>query len=380
VTKGQTSERVAAGGERHDGKRPQAQVVLGLLVAPGMVSELAGDLVRELPDRLAERFPEVSWDVTAREESMAAASASTGGVDLVEVARRKLLEEGWDLAICLTDQPLLVDRRPVTAHASVSHGVGLVSVPALGAVGLEERTGEAVLNLVERILGERFDRHGRETRPRGRRARLRGRLHDLSSAVGRPKAKDDNTVRFMTAVVRGNLRLLMGMIRANRPWRLAAGLSRALTGALGTAAFGLASTGIWHIADGLPTPRIVALCLAAVLVTSAALIVVHDLWERSPSPEARERVALFNLATTITIFLGTLSLLMALVAITLACGVAIIVSGVLESELQHGVDIGDYLQLAAVVSMLATLGGGLGSALESDNAVRQAAYGYHPDE
>jgi hypothetical protein len=380
VTKQQTAERTTAGGERDDGRRPQAQVVLGLLVAPGMVGELADELVRELPDRLSERFPEVTWEVSTREESMAAASTSIGGVDLVEIARRHLLEEGWDLAICLTDQPLLVDRRPVTAHASVSHGVGLVSVPALGAVGLEARIEEAVLNLMERILGERFDRHGRRERLRGRRARLRGRLAELSSPVGRPKVKNDNTVRFMTAVVRGNLRLLLGMIRANRPWRLVAGLYRALTGALGTAAFGLASTGIWHIADGLPTPRIPALCAAAVLITSAALMAVHNLWERSPSPEARERVALFNLATTITIFLGVLSLLVALMAITLACSIAIVVSGVLESELQHPVDIADYLQLAVVVSMLATLGGALGSALESDDAVRQAAYGYHPDE
>jgi hypothetical protein len=56
-----------------------------------------------------------------------------------------MLEAAWDLVICLTDQPLLVRRRPVTAHVSATHGVGLISVPALGAIGLEERVEDALL-------------------------------------------------------------------------------------------------------------------------------------------------------------------------------------------------------------------------------------------
>ncbi|MDX6328085.1 MAG: hypothetical protein QOI83_468 [Streptomycetaceae bacterium] len=123
------------------------------------------------------------------------------------------------------------------------------------------------------------------------RARIR-ELEELSSPLGRAYSPDRDTARFVTAAGQGNLRLLVGMLRANRPWRLIVGLSRALVGALGASAFGLTSPGLWQIADGMGgIPRMLALALGSLAAISGTLVVAHGLWERSPSPEARERVA-----------------------------------------------------------------------------------------
>lgn len=369
----------------HDDSRAEESarkpLVVGLLTAPGLTHNVAVRLARRLPATLGERFPGFEWKTEVKEEALAGATPSASRVDLVQICRRRMLAEGWDFAICLTDLPLHLGRRPVTAHASVALGVGVVSLPALGAVDLEHRVRQAALRLIDGLLGERTDRRAKAGGARRRRlSRMRTRLHLLSSPVGYADVEDDRTIQFVTAVGRGNFRLLVGMVRANRPWRLISGLSRALVGALGTTAFGLASTGVWRLADGMGWARLIALSLGSVAVTGTSLIVVHQLWERSPGPGARERVVLFNLVTAITITLGVLTLYLALMVIITGAAVTLIAPGVLEGEVHHSVDAADYFRLAWVLTSLATLGGALGGAVESDEAVRAAAYGYHPHD
>jgi len=48
---------------------------------------------------------------------------------------------------------------------------------------------------------------------------------------------------------------------------------------------------------------------------------------------------------------------------------------VLEEALNHPVGTDDYIMLARLVTSAATVGGALGSGLESDDAIRAAAYG-----
>jgi len=236
-----SGESVGSRSGRSVGREP---MVVGLLAAPGLAEDIAGRLARDLPPRLDERFPRYAWLFVVRTDVRAGPAGV--GVDLVRLTRERMLAEGWGLAICLTEQPLHVGRRPVTAHASVALGVGVASWPALGAVALDDRVRDTVLRLIEGLL--------------------RGR-----------------DVRVVDGAVRGNLRLLVGMIRSNRPWALTVRLSRAIVAALGGAAFAIVSPGVWQVADGASAVRLLLLAVASVLLTSASLIVAHDLWERSPA-------------------------------------------------------------------------------------------------
>jgi hypothetical protein len=100
----------------------------------------------------------------------------------------------------------------------------------------------------------------------------------------------------------------------------------------------------------------------------------------APPPGGGEQTVLFNLATTTTVALGVAALYVALFALTLVGAGLVLDPDVLADALDHEVDVGDYVRLAWFVSSLATVGGALGAGLESDLAVREAAYGYRSTE
>jgi hypothetical protein len=363
---------------REEAAQEKEPVVIGIIAAPGTTLQLARQLAHDVPRELHKRFPDVEWRAEVAEEEPA--ELWTTGRELVDAVRRRLLEEGWDLAIGLTELPLRAAHRPVTAYASATDAVGLVSVPALGVVGVRRRLLGAVVNLVEGLLGEAVQDDEDELGDAERHGRIVARLKELASPLGQARLHEDGSVRFIGAVLRGNLRLLVGMVRANQPYRVILSLSRALVGALGTAAFALASSNVWELADGTSSPRLLALLVFSVLVTIVALVIAHHLWERPKHPRARERVMLYNAATLCTLALGVLTLYAALLGITAACGAALIPPGLFTRKVGHPIDVFDYLQLAWFVASLATIGGALGSMVENDLTVREATYRHRHDK
>lgn len=351
---------------------------LGLIAAPGVAAELAEQLAQDLPEALRDAVSEdVVWAIPVVEESLYAGPGS-GGIEMIDLARDRMLREGWDLAISLTDLPLRIGRRPVVADASATHGVGVLSMPALGAVQRRRRARDAVARLVVGLLGESPDARGNTTA--GQRLRMARRVTEIIAPVRSVEPDDDDVdLRFVAAVVRGNVRLLLGMVRANRPWRLVARLSRALGAALAAVAFALVTSDIWRISDSLGWLRLLGLSIVSLAAIVVALIAAHGLWERAAIDRAREQVVLFNLATTATVALGVATLYVALFALALAGAGLALDSDLLARELGHGVGFADYARLAWFVSSLATVGGALGAGVESDVAVREAAYGYRPD-
>lgn len=126
-------------------------VVVGLVAAPGAPSDLAGWLIGALGQQMSAEHADVRWDVRCMEDSVVQPPADDA--EIVAAVRARLLTENWDLAICLTDLPLAADRRPVVAHASPVHGVAVLSLPALGAVGVRRWALQTTQDLIRALLG-----------------------------------------------------------------------------------------------------------------------------------------------------------------------------------------------------------------------------------
>lgn len=343
-------------------------IAIGLIADTELPSEIAEDLADKLPELLAGQVnADVQWRVMTRREPLPVRQRPKA---LIGTVREVLKREHWDLAICITDLPLQVDGRPVVAEASPDQGIGLISLPALGPARERERARDAIVRLVGELLAGRNDL-GRDQGPTFADTPAHLDVRPQRSALG---------VRFVASAARGTVRLLGGMIRANRPWRLVLGLLSALTAAVATAAIANLNSTVWRVADAQDTLRLLLLTVASLAGMSIWLIVVHKLWRRPSEHMSREQAALFNVTTTVTLLIGVGALYVGLFAFNLIAGVLVVAEHPLSSTLGHPVDVGTHLRLAWFVSSVATVGGALGSGLESNTAVRAAAYRYQAEQ
>jgi len=342
---------------------PGSELTLGIVATPGLPADMAPALSAELRVELSQAYPELTWRLPVVSDPLVAAPALLP--DLIDAGRRKLLSEGWDMALCLTDLPLPSAGRTVAGHVSVSHSVVVISVPAIGVVAVRRRLREAALRLIGRALDGSGDRE----------ASIRVRLRRLQALAD----LGDDGLSLAWGSGRGSGRLMVGMLRANRPWRLGVKLYRALIASLAVVAAALVTTDVWRIAVTIGWVRLCAIAVFAVLVTTVTLIAVHDLWERSEDERSSDQVALFNIVTSLSLLIGLLTLYAALLLVT-ALGTLLLVSMPLfQAVVARPVAAAQYIALIWLVASLAMVGGALGAGLEADSTVREAAYSYRPD-
>jgi hypothetical protein len=151
---------------------------------------------------------ELRWDVSVTCRRLPA--DDLGRIRLPEDVE---VDEG-NVAVILTDHSRRDGLRPIVAEVQPEVSTGMVSLPSLGAVRLRRRATQAV----ERVVGE-----------------LSGDI--TGGALGPFCREDGRPVRFVTAGRHGRLRVLAGMVRANRPWRLLPHLSKAFAAAVAVLAY-----------------------------------------------------------------------------------------------------------------------------------------------
>ncbi|AEM83069.1 hypothetical protein [Streptomyces violaceusniger] len=346
----------------HDaGGEPPPQVTVGLVADPDAPAELAEELAEDLPDLLSEQIdPNVMWSVQVVRDPTTAALLDSASI--LDVTRERKIRASWDIAICLTDLPLYGNGRPLAVDADTADRVALVSMPALGGIFLRRRLRRSIVRLVRDLM--RVD-----TGPV-----VPQRTAPLKRAVADEDLID---LRIVGSAARGRLRLLLGMVRANTPWRLIPALAKALAAALATSAVVLVNGTLWNVSTAIAVERLAVLSVFSTATMVAWLIVHRHLWERpdSPSRQDREKAALYNASTVVTLSLGVLGGLLGLFVVDFAVASFLIESGVLANQVKRPVGSGDYARLAWLACSAAIIGGALGSEFESDEAVRRAAYG-----
>ncbi|MFE7894708.1 hypothetical protein [Streptomyces sp. NPDC057412] len=355
-------------------KSSQDVTVVALLADPDAPTEIAQRMARRLPDRLARKAGRGRrFEVEVVSEPIAAGTEDPPTV--MRRIRERADSENWDIVVALTDLLLHSHGRKLVVDLSHEHGLALLSLPSLGGWRLQKRAQRAVEEAVLSLT------QARTAEPEGaqRRDAPRERLFDDLVAPIRPDTVDEDEtadLRYITSGPRGYLRLLAGMVRANRPWRLVPGLSKALAAALATGAIATVNATVWNLAAALSTPRLVFAMVGSVALMIGWLIVDAHLWHRTGeiSAEARKRAVLYNASTVLTVGIGVLVCYVGLLVINLLWALFIINDRVFSAMTRSPLHATEYWTLAWFVASVATVGGALGSGLESDEAIRAAAY------
>ncbi|MGW0462087.1 hypothetical protein [Streptomyces tendae] len=350
-----------------------------LLADPDAPTEIARHVARSLPDRLAGKSGRGRrFDVEVVSEPFT--SGAEDPPTLMRRIRDRGRAENWDIVVALTDLPLHSHGRKLVVDLSHEDGLALLSLPSLGGLRLQTRVRRAVERAVLSLAGGRAG-VGEEAGSSGL---------SLEPTVGRhapvqsaPVAEEEPAdLRYVTSGPRGYLRVLVGMVRANRPWRLVPGLSKALAAALATGAIATVNSTVWSLAASLSTPRLVIATVGSVALMVGWLIVDAHLWHRTAeeSPEARKQAALYNASTVLTVGIGVVVCYVGLMVINLVWALFILNDRVFASFTRNPLDAAEYWTLSWFVASIATVGGALGSGLETDEAIRAAAYSKREQE
>jgi hypothetical protein len=316
---------------------------VGLVADPASPTEIArrvGPL--DLPER-----GDRGWDIEVLSDAFTIGSEETGNaLARLEYQAR---QHGWDLVVGLTELPLHDgDGRYLLVETDPRQRTAVLSLPALGGLRKHARTRHA--------------------------------LRALVTGMADPNSRNEHRVTLPR--IRGRWRLLMGMVLANRPWLLVPGLKSALVAALATGAVATVNSTVWMLAGSLSWWRLVTATVVSIAVVVAWLVIDAQLWDHpdSDSDDARQRSRLYNTSTLITLTIGVLICYTGLYVVNLLWALFILDPNVTGGYLQASMDYGDVFVLSWFVASAATVGGGLGSGLETDEAIRAAAYSKREEE
>lgn len=351
--------------------------VVALLADPDAPTEIAQRMAEVLPARLADK----SGQGRQFEVEVVSEPFTSGTEDLPTLVRR-IVERGraenWDIVVALTDLPLHSHGHKLVVDLNHEHGLALLSLPSLGGLRLQRRARRAVEEAVLGLAG------WQESRTEGPPQPLSGPFASrLTPIHPGPVGEEETTdLRYVVSGLRGSLWVLVGMVRANRPWRLVPGLSKALAAALATGAVATVNSTVWSLAEALSVPRLVIATVGSVALMIGWLIVDAELWHRSAegSPEARQRARLYNASTVVTVGIGVVVCYVGLLVISWVWALFILNDRVFASMTRTPLQATEYWTLSWFVASIATVGGALGSGLESDEAIRAAAYSKREQE
>jgi len=367
---------------------------IGLITAPGYPNEVGARLREELPSLLEYYVKEeIDWKIDYIEDPLIGGGAESK--EILEATKKKKEEKEWDYAICLTDIPLFIEKRMIVAEANEDENIALISMPSFGSTLMIRRLRESIMQLVNEMYYGSSDEARERSAERIESKRSKHKDVDIDDSKNlmtnkffgwlspiKREAPDDREEDYMDVrftVGRGgsiSIRLMGGMVRANRPWNMFPAFLKILTIAFATGSYALVFPTLWLLSEHYTILRMCLLTIFSVIAMTLWIILIHRLWERKRDQSNDYTRKLYNATTFLTLLITVCIYYVMLFCLFLVGVFVFIPMGMLEEQLTSDPGLINYFYIAWIAASVSTVIGALGTALEDEDVVLNATYGY----
>lgn len=284
-----------------------------------------------------------------------------GTLDM-DAVRQWSRDDEVDLLIVITEIPRRAGRLVKIAGLHIQEGAAIISLPALGLLGLVTKLRRAMFDSLDALAAQRMPSSG------DRRIRF-GVVHEQQSSTG--PSVFISPPRWWP----GRARLVLGMVRTNEPLSVIPKLSGVLAAAAATGAFGIFYSSIWQMANALPDWRLGLITVMVVLTMVTWLIASNRLWQRSRTLNSLTEATMYNASTVATLVMAVALLYAALFVGILLTGLVVIESGFMAETIGAEVSLRNYVDIAWLSASLGTVAGALGSNFDDPQDIRSLTHG-----
>lgn len=327
-------------------------MIVGVVADPGFSTRLAQILTDRLPELLRATPLDASAEVDVENVALTLPPATDGSPALDEWF--DVLQHKFDLVLVVSEMPRRQTSRAVVAEVFRDR-MCVFYTPSFGVLRTSRRLLRTVADLLPHLLGTGAS----EPAPAGTRW----------------FADADGGGRLVSTSPLGRVRLVAGMVRGNRPWRLIPALSGAFGAASAASAFGVFYASIWQMAASMSVARLTLVTLAVLVAVSTWLIVPNGLWERPSFRSTRADRVLYNSATLGTVVAGAVCMYGLLLLAVMLAAVVVVPDDYLAEQLGAPATLATYVKLAWLAASLGIAAGAVGSTTSDRTEILRATYG-----
>ncbi len=346
------------------------EVVVGVVSAPGLPEKLLKDIMDSIKDlEIPSMKEEIDWDIDYKTDPLASSAEYVS--DIFERLETFKEDNGWEMAIAITDLPSISSRKVVLSEFDYDRRLSLISVPAIGVFKNEQKFKTLLIHHMETLLIKGETEDTEELQP------------DFLNRIAEVKSIEEADERYryiLKSTTGGWARLIGGMTTLNEPLKAFWNFRTIVALAFATGTYISIFRTPWELSLEYSAWRLILLMFIAVAGMVGWLIYAHNLWEVRSSKTQPVYRWLYNFTTVMTLLILTL---ISYFAVSLLLTVSILIfvpMGLFETwtdpDVEFNVEWHDYIDLIWFAASAGILAGAFGSTVEEEEKIRNVTYSY----